>query len=161
MRVAVGQHDVGAQLPGQVRELEVEEKHAVDSLQAEHPVHAFLPLARDGLREVIECPLTEVDVLFVLHFDDKLFATLVRAIDVVDQSTVFFVGREQFLVEKTDVFHLSFAFQQGIEEVDEQVFVDFLPEDALEAHVGKGIDESCHVSTSFVQQQQGAAVSTS
>ena len=40
-----------------------------------------------------------------------------------------------------NVLHLPLALQQRVEEVNQQVFVDFLPEDALEAHVGEGVDE--------------------
>ena len=33
-----------------------------------------------------------------------------------------------------------------VQEVYQQFFVDSLPEDALKTDIGKGIDESCHIS---------------
>ena len=48
------------------------------------------------------------------------------------------------------LFSLAFTVQQGIEEVYQQVFVDFLPEDALEAHIGKRVYELCHGLSAFI-----------
>ena len=57
------------------------------------------------------------------------------------QPAIVFIQRYLLFVQQRDTFHLAFAFQQGIQEIKQQVLVDFLTEDALEAHIGKGIDE--------------------
>ena len=89
MRVPVGQHHVGAELVGHdVLQPEVHEEHAVDRLEVEFPVHSLFPLACDGLRQVVERPLAEVDLLAVLHLHDELLAVLVGAVDVIDDSPV-------------------------------------------------------------------------
>ena len=78
-------------------------------------------------------------MLLVLHLHDKLLAFLVRAIHVINQAAVFLIDRKQFLIKEMNVLHLPLAVQQGIEEVNQQVLVDFLTEDALEATSVKGL----------------------
>ena len=78
-------------------------------------------------------------MLLVLHLHDKLLAFLVRAIHVINQAAVFLIDRKQFLIKEMNVLHLPLAVQQGIEEVNQQVLVDFLTEDALEATSAKGL----------------------
>ena len=145
MRVAVGKHDVRAQFPWKVRQAEIEKEYAIDSFQVEFPIHAFLALASDGLRKVIQCPFTEIDMLFVLHLHDELFVVFIRAIHIVNQSAVFLKYRKQFLIQEFDVLHLPLSVQQGVEEVNQQILVDFLPEDALETHIRKRINELSHI----------------
>ena len=89
-------------------------------------------------------------MFLVLHFHDELLAVLVRAIHIVNQTSVALKYGQQFFVEELDVLHLAFAVQQGIEEVYQQVFIDFLPEDALEAHIGKWVYELCHGLSAFI-----------
>ena len=88
-------------------------------------------------------------MFLILHFHDELLSIFIRAIDVVDQCAVVVVEGHLFFVEKPDVFHLPFAFQQGVQKVDQHGFVDLLSEDQLEAYVGKGVDEFWHGLLSF------------
>lgn len=43
---------------------------------------------RNSAGEIIQCPLTEVDLLAILHFHDKLFSIFGDAMDIVDYSPV-------------------------------------------------------------------------
>ena len=45
------------------------------------------------------------------------------------------------------------AHKQTVKEVYQQIFVDFLPEDALEAHVRERIDKPCHCVKSFLYRK--------
>ena len=78
-------------------------------------------------------------MLLVLHLHDKLLAFLVRAIHVVNQAAVFLIDRKQFLIKEMDVLHLPLAVQQGIEEVYQQVLVDFLTKMRLKPTSVKGL----------------------
>jgi len=38
-----------------------------------------------------------------------------------------------------------FANKQAVEKVNNQVFIDFLSENAFEADIGEGVNEFCHI----------------
>ena len=80
----------------------------------------------------------------VLDFHDKPLAILILAIDVVNATAV--VGRrtQLLLVEEGDVDDSFLALQQVVQEINKEVLVDLLSEDALEAHVREWIDKSSH-----------------
>ena len=77
----------------QLSQLKVEKEHAIHGFQAEFPIHSPLSLTGYGLRQVIDGALAEVHVFPILHFHDKLFAVLIRAIDVVDETAIFLIYR--------------------------------------------------------------------
>ena len=51
---------------------------------------------------------------------------------------------QNLFVQELNVVDVPFAHEEAVEEIYQQILVDFLPEDALKAHVGEGIDELCH-----------------
>ena len=80
----------------------------------------------------------------VLDFHDEPLAVLVLAVDVVDATSVVSRCRQLLLVEEGDVDDPFLALQQVVQEINEEVLVDLLPEDALEAHVREWIDKTSH-----------------
>ena len=124
--------------------MEVHEENAVDSLEIEHPIWSFSALVSDGTGEVIDRPFLEVPVSPILHFYDEPLAVLVLAVDVVNATSVVSCRRQLFLVEEGDVDNPFLALQQVVQEINKEVLVDLLPEDALEAHIRKWIDKSSH-----------------
>ena len=128
MALAVGKHDVGAQLAlGRAGHEEVHEENAVHRLDGKPPVGPTLALPRYGTRQVIDGTLAEIGQLAVLHLDDELLTAVVGAVDVVDDAAVVAVLRQLLLVEKTYVLHPALALKQRVEETDEQVFVYSCP----------------------------------
>ena len=68
--------------------------------------------------------------------------TILRpAEDVVNDAPFLFVVRQLFLIHEAEIFYPLFAREEFVEKVHQQILVDFLAEDALEAHIGERINK--------------------
>ena len=145
MRLPVAQYHIRPELSRRILQPEIHEKDAIDGLQFEFPPRPLLPLPGDGLREIEQRPLAEILLAPVLHLDDELLAVVRRAINVIDAVAVFHRISQHFFINKLNVFDVPLAHQQIVQEINQQILVDFLPEDAFETDIGERIDKSTHI----------------
>lgn len=83
-------------------------------------------------------------MLPVLHLHNYALIVLRFTKHVVDKRAVIPVFRRLFLVKEGDILDNFLAFQQVVEEVEQQRFGNLLSEDSLEPDVGERIYELAH-----------------
>jgi hypothetical protein len=106
-----------------------------------------VPLAFEGLfldREggVVDAAVFEEVLFGFLDFDDEAFAANGLTVDVEDGFAIDLRAAELFGVSKRQIGYLVVGGEEGVEEVDQEIFVGFRAEDALEAEVGQEADVS-------------------
>jgi antitoxin ParD1/3/4 len=91
---------------------------------------------------VVDAAVFEEVLFGFLDFDDEAFAADSLTVDVEDGFPVNRGAAELFGVAEGEVGDLVVGGEEGVEEVDQEVFVGFRAEDALEAEVGQEADVS-------------------
>ena len=79
-----------------------------------------------------------------MHFYDNVFLLVCFAVYVVDKRTVIFKESRLLLVKKRNVCDVFLAKKQAVQEINNQRFGYFLPEDSLESNVSEWVYEFCH-----------------
>ena len=149
MCVSVVQPDIGAKLLFYAFLLEVHKEDAVHGFQVELPVNPSFALAGNGASEIVDGPFAKESLASVLHLYDELLPVFIGAVNIVDAAAVFDGFALNLFVQETDVADVLFACKETVEEIYQQVFVDFLSKDAFEANIGEWVDEFRHGGFSF------------
>ena len=115
---------------------EVENSDGVDSAEFKVPF-AFegLFLNREG--GVVDTAVFKEVLFGFLDFNDEAFAVLGLAINIEDGFTVNNLTSELFGVFEGEILNVVMGGQERVQKVDQQPFVRFSAEDALEAKVGE------------------------
>jgi hypothetical protein len=124
-----------------VVEDEVEDADGVDGSELVVPF-AFEGLLLDGEGGVVDAAVFEEVLFGFLDFDDEAFAAEGLAVDVEDGFAIDLCAAELFGVAEGEVGDLMVGGEEGVEEVDQKVFVGFRAKDPLEAEVGQEADVS-------------------
>ena len=140
----VGKNDVATQTVMQAIQTKIHKENAINSFQVKHPAGTFFALPHNGTRQVEQGTFAEIHLAAVLHFHDKLLAVLIGTVNVINTVAVFHRFSHYFLVEETDIQNVLLTGKQAVQEINQQILVDFLTEDALEPHICKRVDKSRH-----------------
>ena len=140
----VHQCDIRAELLADVIEAEVQETHEIHGADAVSPVHAALALARYGFRRIIDAALLEIGLLAVLHLHDDVLAAVGLAEDVVNQRAAVLELCGLLFVEERYLLDDALAFEQIVQEIQQEGAGQLLAEDALETYIGKRVDIFAH-----------------
>ncbi len=149
MRVTVGKNDVRTKLVGHILQPEVHKENTVNGFQVKTPIGTLLALAGNGMGKIIQSAFAEVDLLAVLHLDNKLLTVLSRTVNVVDDTTVAHILGQDLLIQKSDIGDALLLHKKVIEKIYQQVLADFLTEDFLKTDVRERIDIFCHYGISL------------
>ena len=122
-------------------ETEIQDAYRVNALQTIIPVSTG-SLFTNGKGRIIKAPVFEKLLLALLHLHQEIFALFVRAIDIKHGTAVVFLRAQVFRVQVGDVADFLTALQQGIQETDKQILVDFRTEQFLEREIRIKIDVS-------------------
>jgi hypothetical protein len=95
-------------------------------------------LDREG--GVVDAAVLEEVLLGFLDLDDEAFAADRLAVDVEDGFAIYRCTTKLFGVTEGKVGYLVVGGEEGVEEVDQEIFVRFGAENALEAKVGQEAD---------------------
>ena len=120
-------------------ETKIQDTDRVDGLQTIIPIATGCLLAH-GERRIVNAAVLEELLLAFLHFHQKILAPLVRAVDIEHGTAVIFLRAQMFRIEIGDVLDLLASLQEGVEETDKQVLVDFCPKKFLEREIRIEID---------------------
>ena len=118
---------------------EVENSDGVDRAEFKVPF-AFESLFLNRKGGVVDAAVFEKVLLGFLDFDDEAFAILGLAINIEDGFTVNNLTSELFGVFEGEILNVVMGGQERVQKVDQQPFVRFSAEDALEAKVGEEAD---------------------
>jgi hypothetical protein len=124
-----------------VVEDKVEDADGVDGAEFVVPF-AFERLFLDREGGVVDAAVFEEVLFGFLDFDDEAFAADGLAVDVEDGFAIDGGAAELFGIAEGEFCDLMVGGEEGVEEVDEEVFVGFRAKDPLEAEVGQEADVS-------------------
>ena len=125
-----------------LRECEVQQTYRIDIIQVVVP-RSLGGLLADGVGSIVDAAVLEVVLLGFLHLDDKAPAVVRLAIDIEHGPAVSVAVAQMFAVEVLHIHYLTLAAaEQGIEEANQQVLVQFGAKQLLEPEVGVRVDVS-------------------
>jgi hypothetical protein len=122
-----------------VIENEIEDADAVDRAKFKVPL-AFERLFLDGEGGVVDAAIFKEVLFSFLDFDDKPIAVFGLTVNVEDGFTVDRCTAKILGVFERQILNMVMGGQKRVEEVDQQTFMRFCPEDAFEAKVGEETD---------------------
>ena len=125
----------GLGVEARLAHVEVDDGDDVDGRELVVPLLTALGLLAYGEGGVVDGAVLHEGLGGVLHLDDEALAALVHAVYVEYGLALDGAVGEVLAVEVLEVGYDLLALEEGVEEVYEQVFVDLLAEDALEAEV--------------------------
>lgn len=79
-----------------------------------------------------------------MHLNDEMFSIVGFTINVKDAATQIFCICQLLFVLEGDIPDMHFVNQQVVQETNQQVFAEFLSEEAFEAPIGKGVNIFTH-----------------
>ena len=120
---------------------EVEDADGVDIAELVIPF-AFQGLFLDGEGGVVDTAVFEEVLLGFLDFDDEALTADGLAVDVEDGFAVNGCTTQLFCVSEGEFCDLVVGGKEGVEKIDEEVFVGFGAKNSLEAEVGQEADVS-------------------
>ena len=117
-----------------VREYEVQDSYRIDILQMVVP-GAYGSLLTDGEGGIVDTAVLEERLLGLLHLDNHLTPVGQLAIHVVDSLSVCIAVAKMLVVQIGEVGDFLLTFEEGIEETNQQVLVQFCAEQFLKSEV--------------------------
>ena len=81
----------------------------------------------------------------VLHFHDDILTCIRFAVNIIYNFPQFFLFGLSLIIKEAEVFNHSFALQQIIQKLYQDVFRHFSTEYVFESPIGEGINESTHL----------------
>ena len=122
-----------------VGEDKIQDSNRIDTFEPEIP-KAFLPLILYRESSVEYTPVLEELLLGLLHLNDERLALLVLAVDIEDGTAVAIAIAEVLAIEIGKITHHFLAFEERVEEANQQILVKGSSEQLLKAEVRVGID---------------------
>ena len=139
-RIPVSQDNIRPNLIG-LAALEIQEEDPIDGNDVEFPFVADLVLARYRPTNIIKSSLINIRLVAILHFHDENTPVPVLATKVENGGPAVCRLRRKLAVHILQIFDMTLAVEQVVQQINQQYFAVFLTEKDLETPVHEWTDK--------------------